>query len=60
MDEKELRKELEKGKRQGIYDSDLTYEEFLEVREVAKSLDDGIRPVFDEFGTFLGEEEVDV
>ena len=59
MDEKELRKELEKGKRQGIYDSDLTYEEFLEVREVAKSLDDVIRPVFDEFGTFWGEEEVD-
>lgn len=59
MNEKELRKELEEGKRQGIYDSDLTYKEFLEVCDIAKDLDDGIRPVFDEFGTFLGEEEVD-
>ena len=53
MDEKALRKELEEGKKQGIYDSDLTYEEC----DIADSLDDGIRPSFDEFGTFLGEEE---
>ena len=59
MNEKELRKELEEGKRQGIYDPDLTYEEFLEVCDIADSLDDGIRPSFDKFGTFLGEEEVD-
>ena len=58
MNERELRKELEEGKRQGIFDSDLTYEEFLEVRDIVDSLDDGIRPLFDEFGTFLGEVEV--